>query len=102
MGKNRTHRASPNPKGRPHTTTETLAEPASGADRADAAGDVSLLSELKRMAGIIARSRERKQMRLLVVGLIVIVAGTAYMQTRLNAWNQPFYDALSMYSRSRF
>src|SRR5215469_10877031 len=83
-------------------TTETLAAPASGDDRADAADNVSLLSEIRRMGAVIARSRERKQMRLLVLGLIVVVAGTAYMQTRLNAWNQPFYDALTRKDLSEF
>jgi len=47
------------------------------------------------MAAVIARSRERNRMLLLIAALIVVVAGTAYMQTRLNAWNQPFYDALT-------
>jgi putative ATP-binding cassette transporter len=83
-------------------TTETLAEPAPGGERADAAGNVSLLSEIRRMAAVIARSRERKRMRLLAVALIVVVAGTAYMQTRLNAWNQPFYDALTRKDLSEF
>jgi len=47
------------------------------------------------MASIIRRSRQRKQFFLLAAGLIVVVAATAYMQVRLNAWNQPFYDALT-------
>lgn len=40
-------------------------------------------------------SPERKQLGLLVLGVVVVVSGVAYMQIRLNAWNQPFYDALS-------
>ena len=40
-------------------------------------------------------SRERGRLLLIGGGLIVVVAATAYAQIRLNAWNQPFYDALS-------
>jgi len=84
-------------------TTESLAKPIPGGhSSADAPETVSLLSEIKRMAAVIARSPERKRMRLIVVGLIVVVAATAYMQTRLNAWNQPFYDALTRKDLSEF
>ncbi|HEV8018359.1 MAG TPA: ABC transporter ATP-binding protein/permease [Steroidobacteraceae bacterium] len=40
-------------------------------------------------------SRERNQLLILATGLVVVVAATAYMQIRLNAWNQPFYNALT-------
>jgi len=30
-----------------------------------------------------------------ITGLFIVIASTAYMQIRLNAWNKPFYDALS-------
>ncbi len=40
-------------------------------------------------------SRERNKIVLLGGGLIAIVGATAYSQVRLNAWNQPFYNALS-------
>src|SRR5215471_9827774 len=86
-----------------HMTTETLASPAtSGNTSADEPAAVSLLSEIRRMAAVIARSHERNRMLLLVAGLIVVVAATAYMQTRLNAWNQPFYDALTRKDLSEF
>jgi putative ATP-binding cassette transporter len=47
-------------------------------------------------------SRERNQLILLAVGLVVVVAATAYMQIRLNAWNKPFYDALTRKDMSTF
>jgi putative ATP-binding cassette transporter len=40
-------------------------------------------------------SRERTELLMLAAGLVVVVAATAYTQIRLNAWNQPFYDALT-------
>lgn len=77
-------------------TTESLADPGPGGNSsADAPAQVSLLSEIRRMAAVLARSPERKRMLLIIAGLVVVVAATAYMQTRLNAWNQPFYDALT-------
>jgi vitamin B12/bleomycin/antimicrobial peptide transport system ATP-binding/permease protein len=84
-----------------HMTAESPAHPAP-ADNADGTAEVGLVSEVRRMATVIARSRERNRMLLLVAGLIVVVAGTAYMQTRLNAWNQPFYDALTRKDLSEF
>ena len=47
------------------------------------------------MAAAFWASRERTQLLLLAAGLVVVVAATAYMQIRLNAWNRPFYDALT-------
>jgi hypothetical protein len=55
-------------------TAESLAQPAP-ADNADGAAEVGLLSEIRRMATLIARSRERNRLLLLVAGLIVVVAG---------------------------
>src|SRR5215475_7504085 len=75
--------------------TERLADAPSVAIPAVVGGKHGLLSEIARMASIIGRSRERKRLLFLGVGLVLIIASTAYMQTRLNAWNQPFYDALT-------
>jgi vitamin B12/bleomycin/antimicrobial peptide transport system ATP-binding/permease protein len=75
--------------------TQSMAGGAPGSDRVAVAEQVSLLSEIRRVAAIIRRSRHRRRLRRLGIGLIVVVAATAYMQTRLNAWNQPFYDALT-------
>jgi len=75
-------------------TIDPSATAASTANRAQPVG-ASLWAEIRRMASIIMRSRERNHFFLLAAGLIVVVAATAYMQIQLNAWNQPFYDALT-------
>jgi vitamin B12/bleomycin/antimicrobial peptide transport system ATP-binding/permease protein len=65
---------------------------------ADAAVDLrtedSLISQVQRMASAFWTSRERAQLLVLATGLVAVVAATAYVQIRLNAWNRPFYDAL--------
>lgn len=40
-------------------------------------------------------SRERSALFWLGAGLVVVIGATAFGQIRLNAWNQPFYDALA-------
>ncbi|MBV9673767.1 MAG: ABC transporter ATP-binding protein/permease, partial [Verrucomicrobia bacterium] len=40
-------------------------------------------------------SPERVPILLLVLGLAAVISATAFGQVRLNAWNQPFYDALA-------
>src|SRR5215472_13937934 len=55
----------------------------------------SLFTEVARLIGAFWASRERNQLLLLAAGLVAVVAATAYMQVRLNAWNRPFYDALT-------
>jgi vitamin B12/bleomycin/antimicrobial peptide transport system ATP-binding/permease protein len=55
----------------------------------------SLFTEVARLAAAFWASRERNQLLLLAAGLVAVVAATAYMQIRLNAWNRPFYDALT-------
>ena len=62
---------------------------------ADAVPKDSLFSEITRMAAAFWASRERDKLLLLAAGLIVVISATAYTQIRLNAWNQPFYDALT-------
>ncbi len=55
----------------------------------------SLFTEVTRLVAAFWASRERNQLLMLAAGLVAVVAATAYMQIRLNAWNQPFYDALT-------
>jgi vitamin B12/bleomycin/antimicrobial peptide transport system ATP-binding/permease protein len=54
---------------------------------------------LARQVGLITRtifgSPAGKVLIVLLAAIILVVAGTAYGQIRLNGWNKPFYDALS-------
>ncbi len=43
----------------------------------------------------LAGAREKNTLILLSLALVVVIAATAWGQIRLNAWNQPFYDALA-------
>jgi vitamin B12/bleomycin/antimicrobial peptide transport system ATP-binding/permease protein len=54
---------------------------------------------LGRQIGLVSRtifgSPVAKSLIFLFVAIVLVVAATAYGQIRLNAWNRPFYDALS-------
>jgi vitamin B12/bleomycin/antimicrobial peptide transport system ATP-binding/permease protein len=41
------------------------------------------------------KSAERNSVLLLALGLALVIGATAFGQVQLNAWNRPFYDALS-------
>jgi putative ATP-binding cassette transporter len=43
----------------------------------------------------LAVARERNVLVMLGLALVIVIAATAWGQIRLNAWNQPFYDALA-------
>jgi putative ATP-binding cassette transporter len=62
---------------------------------ADAVTKPSVLSELGRMVTLYWASSERKRLIRLAAGIFIVIAATAHMQVRLNAWNQPFYDAVT-------
>ena len=62
-------------------TTESQAETVPGANSADVDANVSLLTEITRLATMVARSPEHNRLLLAIAGLILVVAGTAYMQT---------------------
>jgi vitamin B12/bleomycin/antimicrobial peptide transport system ATP-binding/permease protein len=55
----------------------------------------SLFLEVRRMASAFWAARERNRLLLLSAALIAVTGATAYAQIRLNAWNRPFYDALT-------
>jgi len=55
----------------------------------------SLFTQIRRGVAALWASPERNRLLLLVAGLVAIITATAYTQIRLNAWNRPFYDALT-------
>lgn len=55
----------------------------------------SLVSQLLGMLAALWASRQRTKVILLLIALVAVVGASAYAQVLLNAWNQPFYDALS-------
>lgn len=69
------------------TTTESFVEP-----RAAGKG---FAPQLKMILEAFYVSRERALLLWLGAGLVAVIGATAYAQIRLNAWNQPFYDALA-------
>ena len=62
----------------------------------------SLGSQLLTLLRTLLASPDRNRILILCVGIVLVVAGTAGTQIRLNAWNQPFYDALAQKSVSGF
>ena len=75
--------------------TESMSKTPSRAAAADATASASLFSEIRRTVAIYAASRDRKRLLMLAAGILIVIASTAHMQVRLNAWNQPFYDSLT-------
>jgi putative ATP-binding cassette transporter len=61
----------------------------------EAAVEDGLKSELVMMVRAFAASAERGKLVMLAVAIAIVIGATAYGQIRLNAWNQPFYDALA-------
>ena len=70
-------------------------KPSNGAKSADGQTLSGLLSDFLWMAAGFWTSRERNKLLMLAGALIAVVGATAYMQIRLNAWNRPFYNALT-------
>jgi putative ATP-binding cassette transporter len=74
---------------------EQSSKPANGVKSADPPTPESLVSELVGMFGAFWSSPKRYKMLMLLAALVAVVGATAYAQVRLNAWNQPFYNALA-------
>ena len=70
------------------------------------AGNQAPAGRLSVQLSVIGRalwaSSERTRLVLLGGGLGLVVGATALMQIRLNAWNQPFYDALAQRNVTSF
>ena len=75
--------------------TQPPADPAPRSRGADLWGQDSLFSQIMKMSEALLASRERNALLTLAGALIAVIVATAYAQIRLNAWNQPFYDALT-------
>ena len=56
--------------------------------------DDSLLHQVNVLARAINQTPGRRRLYLLTVAIVVTIIATAVVQVRLNAWNQPFYDAI--------
>ena len=74
---------------------EQSSKPSYGGASADVLADDSLSSEIMRMASAFWASRQRNKLLLLAAALVAVVGATAYEQINLNAWNRPFYNALT-------
>ena len=67
-----------------------------GSVSATAARDEELAPQLWMMITTFCNSPGRNTLFLLGGALCAVVALTAFGQIKLNAWNKPFYDALSL------
>ena len=74
---------------------------ASGGETAVPSGG-GFFSQVRGMIAALLASQQRNTIFLLVVALIAVVGATAFAQVRLNAWNEPFYDALAHKSFPEF
>ena len=61
-----------------------------------------LVSQLKAILQVFRNSSRRGALLWLGAGLALVVGATVYWQIKLNAWNRPFYDALSRKDLSAF
>jgi putative ATP-binding cassette transporter len=73
-----------------------------GSASATAARDDELVPQLWMMITTFLNSSGRNTLFALGGALCVVVALTAFGQIKLNAWNKPFYDALSLKDFSEF
>src|SRR3984885_11395946 len=62
---------------------------------AEPAPATRLAPQMRMMFLTFWASPQRNRILLLGLALVVVIGATAFGQVRLNAWNQPFYDALS-------
>lgn len=60
-----------------------------------AAEDDDLATQVRVMVQAFWASPQRNRLIALAVGLVLVIGATAWAQIRLNAWNQPFYNALT-------
>jgi vitamin B12/bleomycin/antimicrobial peptide transport system ATP-binding/permease protein len=80
----------------------SIAEDTTETSRAALRSGEGLLSQVGAMIAALRTSRQRNTIVFLGLALIAVVGATAYAQVRLNAWNEPFYDALARKNVSGF
>ena len=73
-----------------------------GSETPGAGRDENLAPQLRMMFATFLHSPGRNKLLLLGGAICVVVALTAYLQIKLNAWNKPFYNALSLKDLSGF
>src|SRR6187455_2600106 len=56
--------------------------------------DERVFVQLSALARAVNRTHGRMMLYGLAASIVVVVIATAAVQVRLNAWNQPFYDAI--------
>lgn len=56
--------------------------------------DESVVHQVRVLAGALNRTPGRGRLYLLAGAVVAVIVATTVMQVQLNAWNQPFYDAL--------
>lgn len=61
-----------------------------------------LVLQLNMMGRAFVSSPHRNQLFMLLAGVVLVIAVTGYFQILLNAWNQPFYDALARKDLAQF
>jgi vitamin B12/bleomycin/antimicrobial peptide transport system ATP-binding/permease protein len=73
-----------------------------GSETPAAGRDENLAPQLRMMIATFLHLPGRNKLLLLGGAICVVVALTAYLQIKLNAWNKPFYNALSLKDLSGF
>ena len=81
---------------------QTFSEVVDGQAKSHESMDRPLVPQLRMMTRVLLASPERMSILLLAGALVVVIGATAFSQIRLNAWNQPFYDALERKDMSAF
>ncbi|BAQ69746.1 ABC transporter ATP-binding protein/permease [Rhodovulum sulfidophilum] len=66
------------------------------------AAENRLGAQIRDTLGLFRASGFGRRAALLVAALVAVIGLTAYMQIRLNAWNEPFYDALTRKDMAAF
>jgi putative ATP-binding cassette transporter len=64
--------------------------------------DDRLAHQIGVLVRAISRTPGRRRLYLLTAAIVLTIILTAVMQVRLNAWNQPFYDAIERRDLSEF